>query len=238
VLLHGLASAATSFGPVLAAMHKASRRVVAPDYPGHGFSSESRTTLTPRELYDAATEALDALVDEPALVVGHSLGGAVALHYALRRPSKVKAIALVSPAGARGSDEEWNAIRKAFDVASRSDARRFLQRLYDKPPWFMPLLAHEIPAMLGRRAVRDLLETATNDDLATPEALGSLAMPVLLLWGSSERLLPQAHFEYFARHLPAHAVIERPAGFGHCPHFDAPGALAKRIVEFGRGLGA
>lgn len=48
---------------------------------------------------DVMTEALDALLPEPAIVCGNSLGGAVALHYALARPEKVLGLVLLSPAG-------------------------------------------------------------------------------------------------------------------------------------------
>lgn len=238
VLLHGIGSAATPFGPVLARLQRDARRVVAPDYPGHGFSHDTPGRFTPEALLESVSVALDAIVSEPAILVGNSLGGAVALSYAAARPERVRALVLVSPAGARASDEEWREIRRSFQIASRRDAKAFLERLYHRPPWFVHLLAHEFPATLGRAAVRDLLETATNDHAPSPDALRSLPMPVLLLWGKSERLLPETHLEYFKRHLPEHAVIERPDGFGHCPHFDDPAALAARIAEFGRSLGS
>jgi pimeloyl-ACP methyl ester carboxylesterase len=59
-------------------------------------------------------------------------------------------------------------------------------------------------------------------------------MPVLLLWGQSERLMPSGALAYFRRHLPANTLVEEPPGFGHCPHFDDPSRLAARIVEFER----
>lgn len=234
VLLHGIGSAATSFGAVLGYLRRDVRRVVAPDYPGHGFSSHHAHPLTPAALFESVDVVLRALVDEPAVVVGSSLGGAVAMKYALDHPERVRALVLVSPAGAHSSSEEWRELKSTFDLASRADATAFLDRLYHSPPWFLPLLAHEFPALLNRRAVRDLLDAATNDHLPTPDDLGSLRMPILLLWGKSERLLPDSHLAYFRRHLPSHAVIERPEGFGHCPHFDAPRELAARIVAFAR----
>lgn len=234
VLLHGLASAATPFGRLVEYLRPEVRRVVAPDYPGHGFSDEAGLRLTPEALCESIGGALDALVDEPAIVVGNSLGGAVALQYALARPTRVRALILVSPAGAPSSDEEWREIRSTFDVDSSAQADAFLRRLYHRPPWFLPLLARELPAVLQRRAVRDLLDTVRRDHALAPDSLNSLEMPVLLLWGQSDRLLPEAHFDYFARHLPSHAVVERPAGFGHCPHVDAPEALARRIISFVR----
>src|SRR4051812_1456465 len=52
VLLHGLSSAATPFAPILSRLRKRARRVVALDYPGHGFSEPPAATLTPQRLFD------------------------------------------------------------------------------------------------------------------------------------------------------------------------------------------
>ena len=236
VLLHGIGSAATPFARVLSYLQRDAKRIVVPDYPGHGFSSHHARPLTPEALFASVELALDAVVDEPCVVVGNSLGGALALTYAIDHPERVKALVLVSPAGARSSPAEWQELRRTFEVGSRAEASAFIGRLYHSPPWFMPLLTHEFPALLRRRAVRELLDTATNDQLPTPDALGSLRMPILLLWGKSERMLPDSHLEYFRKHLPAHAIIERPERFGHCPHLDAPKELSARIVEFVRAM--
>jgi pimeloyl-ACP methyl ester carboxylesterase len=238
VLLHGLGSTATSFVPVLLRLQRHMRRVIAPDYPGHGFSSAASSPLTPEGLMAAVSTVLDTLMDGPAILVGNSLGGAVALRYALARPERVRALVLVSPAGAQTTDDELRTLKAAFDIESRADALSFLKRLYPRPSGLVPLIAHELPATLARPAIRDLLASASNDDVPTPEALATLTMPILLLWGQEERLLPDTHLAYFARHLPRHTVIERPAGFGHCPHVDAPEMLVDRIVAFARGVPA
>lgn len=234
VLIHGLGAAATPFAPVLSSLRRDVKRVVAPDLPGHGYNADESERMTPARLFESLQRTLDTTLDEPAIVVGNSLGGALALQYAVERPERVRALVLVSPAGARSTDEDWRALTSSFRIASRRDARSFMARLYHRQPWFAPLVAHEVALSVGRPAVRDLLDTATGADGAGPDELAALKMPILLLWGRSERLLPEAHFEYFRTHLPAHAVIERPDGFGHCPHFDAPGALARRIVRFAR----
>jgi pimeloyl-ACP methyl ester carboxylesterase len=237
VLLHGLGSAATSFGPLLLRLRTEARRLIAPDYPGHGFSSMTATRLTADGLVASVSRVLDTLVDEPALVVGNSLGGGVALRYAIAQPERVAALVLVSPAGAQSTEEELAALKGLFDIGSRPEAMTFLRRLYPHPPGFVPLIAHELPAAMARPAVRDLLASSGNDDMPSPEALASLRMPILLLWGQEEHLLPDSHLDYFERHLPPHAVIERPEGFGHCPHVDAPDALAQRIAAFARTVG-
>jgi pimeloyl-ACP methyl ester carboxylesterase len=236
VLLHGISSSATPFGPVLERLRRHVRRVVAPDYPGHGFTPPPAGPLTPDGLLGAVTGALDALLDEPAIVVGNSMGGLLALHYAIARPERVRALVLVSPGGAPSTDAEWSALKGAFDFDSRAGGLAFLGRVYHRTPFIARLVAHELPAAIGRRVVRDLLASATNELAPTPAELAALPMPVLLVWGRSERLLPDSHLDYYARHLPTRTVVERPEGFGHCPHVDEPGRVAERIVSFARGV--
>lgn len=233
VVLHGLGAAATAFGGLLSRLQPHVRRALAPDHLGHGFSEGEDSQVTPNNLLQSTFEALDQTLPEPALLVGNSMGGAIAVKYALSRPQRVRALVLVSPAGARWTDEEWEALQRAFRLESRAHATQLLRRLYHQPPWFLSLLAHEMPARLSCPTVRALLGAPQASATLTPEELGALQVPTLLLWGESERLLPFSHLDYFARYLPKHAVIERPRGFGHSPHVDAPQALAARITAFG-----
>jgi pimeloyl-ACP methyl ester carboxylesterase len=234
VMLHGLGSAATAFGPLLVRMLPESGRLLAPDLPGHGFSETPSGRLTPDRLFGAMREVLDALVEEPMLLVGSSLGGAIALRYALERPERLLALALISPAGARTTAGEWDELLGVFKIESAAEARQLLVRLYHRAPWYLSALAPGLRDIMRGAAVRDVVSAATLDDLPTPHSLGSLAMPILLLWGQSERLLPPSSLAYFRRHLPKHAVIEEPVGFGHSPHFDDPARLARRLVAFAR----
>jgi pimeloyl-ACP methyl ester carboxylesterase len=232
VLLHGLGASAAPFGSLMARLRPHVRRVLAPDQLGHGFSAGRAAALTPGALVEAMCQTLEPLLEAPALVVGNSLGGAVAVRYALACPEQVRGLVLVSPAGAPSLDREWSEIRETFDMRSRWDAALFLRRVYREPPWFLPLVAHELPATLGSVPVRSFLEAASNATALTPEELGALKVPVLLIWGESDLLLPRSHFRYFAEHLPSSTRIERPETFGHSPHVDAPDALAELLLPF------
>jgi pimeloyl-ACP methyl ester carboxylesterase len=235
VLLHGLGASATPFGPMMGRLQPHVRRLVAPDYPGHGFSGEAAGVVTPAALFEAMTAALDALLVEPAVLVGNSLGGAVAMHYATSRPDLVRALVLLSPAGARFTPEEWTTFVASIDMRSRADALSFLSLVYHRVPRAARLVAHEIPtATMKRRAVREIIRGVSSDGVQLSEALSRLEVPILLVWGKSERFLPRSHLGWFRENLPRHAVIEEPDGIGHVP----PARIAGRILRFARDLDA
>ena len=234
VVIHGIGSSATSFAPVLVRLRPHVRRVIALDLAGHGFSGAPTGKVTPEALYQSVRTALDAVVREPMVLIGNSLGGAMAMQHAMECPDKVSALALLSPAGARIDESEWQALVGAFRVESIAEARTLLDRLYHRLPWYMPAFASGLRATMQRQAVRDLLGSAKIDDMPLPEKINALTMPVLLFWGRSERVMPPSALAYFRQHLPARTLIEEPSGFGHCPHFDDPARLVDRLVEFAR----
>jgi pimeloyl-ACP methyl ester carboxylesterase len=232
VVLHGIGSAATQFGRVLLALRPHVQRVLAPDLPGHGFSGVPPVPVSPELFFVALSELLATLTDRPLALVGNSLGGALALRYALDHPSRVRALVLISPAGAQMTPVEWQALLDHFRLETNADARKLLDRLYHRTPLYMPAFASGLRASFQRKAVADILAAVTPTDLPAPERLRALSVPTLVLWGRSERLLPASSLAYFRSHLPQHTQFAEPEGFGHCPHIDDPGRLARMIVDF------
>jgi lipase len=122
--LHGLAGHGRRWR-TLAEQHLADIAVVAPDLIGHGRSSWSAPWSV-----DANVQALSALIEsetsDPALVVGHSFGGMIALHLAADRPDLVSGLVLLDPA--IGLDGAWmldiaQAMLKSPDYSNRTEAR-------------------------------------------------------------------------------------------------------------------
>jgi pimeloyl-ACP methyl ester carboxylesterase len=230
-VIHGLGASATSFGPHMGRMLPHVRRIVAPDMPGHGFSGEATGTVTREALLDAMTAALDTLVEEPSFLVGNSLGGVVAAHYAIERPDRVRGLVLISPGGAQGNDDEVREVMTSFGFRTRAEAVEFLGKVFHRVPPILHLLAHELPASMSLRpAVSQIIGSWTARAPNPPEALAALRMPVLFIWGKSERLLPAAGLAWYREHLPKHAVIEEPEAVGHVP----PARIAERILQFVR----
>ncbi|MCC6647380.1 MAG: alpha/beta hydrolase [Polyangiaceae bacterium] len=234
VVQHGLGSSATALAPVVHRLVPHARRLTAVDLPGHGDSPDHAERLTPEPLFAAMTEVYDRVIEHQAVLVGNSLGGGVALRYAIHRPEKVAALVLVSPAGARVSEEDLASVLSRFEAAMAGDALALATRLYHAPPWYLPIVARDIQRLMLRKAVGEIVRAARVDDSFSPEELSSLKMPVLVLWGRSERLLPPSALEYLRAHLPRHALVEEPYGLGHCPHFDDPSWVSRRILKFSR----
>ena len=67
--------------------------------------------------------------------------------------------------------------------------------------------------------------------------LKGLAMPTMLIWGKSEKLLPYESIDYFRAHLPPHAEVHEVAGYGHMPQMERPRDVVKRIVKFAQTRG-
>jgi pimeloyl-ACP methyl ester carboxylesterase len=182
----------------------------------------------------SSAAAFDAHIDEPAVVFGCSLGGAMAINYALERADRVRGLMLASPAGATMDANELERFLKTFQLTSRADASDFMARLYHRAPWYTPLIASELQKLFARPVITSFTSSVRPEHLFTAEKVGSLTMPVHLIWGRSDRLMPPSNLEFYRKSLPGHTVIEEPEGMGHCPHLDNPAALADTICAFAR----
>lgn len=234
VVQHGVAASGAPFARVMQELRRSARRVLAPELLGHGSSSIPDKPLRPEMLSEATRQVLNELLDEPAIVFGNSLGGGIALRYAMDEPEQVRALIVCSPAGARSSHESLEDLRSVFSLKSHAEAISFLNRLYHKTPWYAPLLSPTVRTLVNRPHIRRFLADVRPEDAFLPEELSKLTMPILLLWGQSDSLLPREHLAYFQAHLPAHARVEEPDDFGHSPQLEQPRMLARKIASFGR----
>jgi pimeloyl-ACP methyl ester carboxylesterase len=234
VLLHGLSSAGVHYYRVLKHLSQMSR-VLLPDLPGHGFSEVPRR-FDETSMIAGLFEALDKLIDRPSVICGTSLGGYMALRYALARPEKVLGLVLASPGGASMGAEELRVLRERFRLSSHMDALDFTDALFARRSRIRHIYAVGLRRYFQLPETLAVLEGLSLSQLFTAGQLKALAMPVLLLWGGAERILPVSHLNFFIENLPTHAVIERPANWGHSPFLDDPRGFAKRLVAFAAAL--
>jgi len=232
VLMAGLSSRATHFNRLAPHLLDRDRQVMLVDLPGHGLSDIPREGLTGPTLQRGVIAALDQLIDEPAIVFGNSLGGFMALRHALHSPHKVRGLVLASPGGARMDAMELVEFMERFRLRTHRDAVRLIERVFCRAsPPLRQAMALVARRQLGQRHMRTLINSSRPDHLFTAEELGRLQVPVRMLWGTGDQVLPASHRAFFRAALP-HADWAEPAGYGHSPYVEEPRDLAARILGF------
>lgn len=230
VVLHGFSAAGAHYFPLLFRLRDHVRRVLAPDMPAHGLS-DAPSLLEPSILQTGLFQAIDEAVDGPSMMIGNSMGGLASIRYAVHRPDRVRGLFLISPAGGHSPPDELDHLRRTFALESHREALDFVDRLFHQPNRLRHLYALGVRRKFRRPTMQRLLQ-AMGPEMLSPSHLSSLDMPVRVIWGQSDRILPLSHREFFRAHLPAHAEIEEPYDFGHAPFLDNPDALTDRILDF------
>jgi pimeloyl-ACP methyl ester carboxylesterase len=230
VLLHGLGGSAASFALLAARLVDASRRVLVLDLPGHG-RNRLRKGEEAAGLIDQAQALGSALavVGEPSVLIGNSLGGALCLHAAAAMPERVRAVVGLAPAGAPLLDADRESVRDAF----RGDLRAALEmpgRLYRRPPRLARLFARDLARHFAAAPVQRLLAQVAHHALL-PEDVARIDQPVLILWGESDGILPLSSVEWFRAHLRT-ARVEILPECGHLPQMEQRALVLARVRRF------
>lgn len=233
LLVHGLGGSANAYHRIFFPLARRFGAVFAIDLPGDGFSPipASGPLLLP-ELVEVLHAFVTQVVREPAFVVGNSLGGAMSIMLAGLARTRVQALGLVAPGGAKVEEERFLELLRTLSPDTDQQARELTRKLFHRAPWPLLLLSSELKKMYQGPTVRHLLERARPTDHVPPELLSGLEMPTLVLWGKSEKLLPFEGIDYFRAHLPSHAEIQVVDGFGHIPQMERPRLLVERLVRF------
>jgi pimeloyl-ACP methyl ester carboxylesterase len=244
VLVHGLGGAAANW-LALAPLLLPGRRLIVPELPGHGGSSPLPAAPSLSPYADRLGLLLEHEAATPAAVVGHSLGGAVALRLALRRPESVSALVLAAAAGisstARSARYALTVTgilkpgRKIAPHRRRVARSALLKRLVfgrwgaSDPPALPPEV---VEALLAGPALHtDTVSAATalvRDDVR-PD-LERIRCPVLVLWGARDNQLPVDDAFDYARRL--RAPLRVIADCGHLLIVERPAACADAITGF------
>ncbi len=232
LVLHGINSTAAQYSRVLPGLLKVARRVIAPDLPGHGRTGVPADGLAPHTMEAGLLAVVDAVLEEPAVVFGNSMGGLAAVKLALSRPDRVRGLMLSSPGGAAVTSDELQAFLANFRLESRRDALAFVDKVHASPPWYRWLIANGTRRGFRRPEMQGFIGQVGLEHLVTREELQQLKMPVQLWWGKADSLMPEQHRQFYKDNLPSHAEVFEPEDFGHCPYLDRPEKLTKVIADF------
>ena len=238
LLVHGLADSALTWVrliPRLAGPHQ----VYALDLPGYGMSGLPRghTFATLAEMRALLEAFLRTMIDEPALVVGSSLGGWLAVRLAWAAPDRIRGIVLLNAGGAwlagRASREPF---AEQVGVRDLATTRRVVRELYGAntpPPPYLGQRAFQ--AVFQRQAVQEFVATVQEDDFLRLEDLSDLPVPGALVWGLSDTFLPRGSLEFFRDNLPAAPTLLLKH-CGHLPQQERPRVVARFIHQYAKQL--
>lgn len=240
LLVHGLGGAAANW-LALAPLLLPGRRLLVPELPGHGGSSP----LPAAPSLNAYADRLASALEGPAAVIGHSLGGAIALRLAIRRPELVSALVL---AGAAGITSATRQVRYALTVTGllkpgkriapyrQRVARSAVLKTLVFGRWGAadpPALPREMAEAFLSGPERHTDTVSAAKALVRDDPRGDLdrvRCPVLLLWGARDNQLPIGDAFEYARRL--RAPLRTIADCGHLLIGERPEACADAIESF------
>ena len=232
VLIHGFGADARSWTMNQPALASAAT-VYALDLPGHGASPAHDIGGLDR-LAGVVAEAIAALTPEPVHLVGHSMGGAIALRVAELTPAPVRALTLIAPAGV-GSGRNTAFIPAYMAMEDAASAEHALRMLVSHPalltrPVIEGVLASrkEPHVYAAWQAMRAVGAEVWARPAAARAALAALRMPVEIIWGEQDAVLPPEGLDMLPPNVRLHLIPDA----GHVPQMDAMTAVNRLILEF------
>ena len=200
--------------------------VYALDLPGHG-RSDGPGCDSIADYVGVVIEFLDAIEVGRAVLVGHSMGGAISQTTALTHPERVAGLVLVGT-GARLRVHPGILVGILEDFDGTVD---LITR------WLWAEGAPEELMRLGREALAATPAQVTHGDFVACDAfdvtdrLGEIAAPTLVVAGAADKLTPLKYGQYLAEHIP-NARLVTVEGGGHMMALEQPGVVAEAVNEF------
>ena len=250
LLLHGLGCDHTTWDSVIDTL---SRRytVIAPDLLGHGRSDKPRADYSVGGYANGMRDLLTCLGIDRVTVVGHSFGGGVAMQFAYQFPERTERLMLVasgglgpevSPAIRAVSTPGFHQVMGVLTLPGVRHVGMAGMRTLSRAPWKTTRDLDEVACIYdsfkdpaARHAIRHVVKAVVDwrGQIVTMADRAYLTeeMPMSVVWGRDDRVIPVSHANNAARLAPR-ARVEVIPNAGHFPHKDHPQRFAKIVHEF------
>ena len=247
VLVHGLAVSADIWKNNIPGLSR-EHRVYVPDLIGFGRSDRPGASFSPFEYGRFLDGFLSSLNLGRVSLVGQSLGGAIAIHYAQQFPQKIDKLVLVGSAGL-GREVIWTLRAMSIPLVAEllyrpsRKAVDFLFKLSVRNPtlitpefvetYYQIYIQPEFRRFFLRFLRRILTIRGPREEFFAPlmKNLSRITQPVLIVWGQEDRVLPVKH-AYFGMEKIPNARLEIFPACGHIPFFERPEEFNRLVLEF------
>jgi pimeloyl-ACP methyl ester carboxylesterase len=248
ILLHGFGASLFSWHAVMEPLSQYGT-VIAFDRPAFGLTErpmtwEGESPYSPQAQVDLLLGLLDHFNVERAILVGNSAGGTVAMNFYLQHPDRVQALILVDPAVYEGGGgPSW--LRPFYNTPQMNHLGPLFVRSIQssgmdliKTAWYDPAkitqatrdgYTRPLKADNWDRALWYFTAASQVSDL--PQRLGEFTLPVLVITGDTDKIVPIANSIQLAGELPNAALVVIPQA-GHVPHEEQPGLFMQAVDEF------
>ena len=231
LFLHGASGAPV----IMPFMEKLAERfdVLVPEHPGYGLTDEPEWL---ENIHDAAYFYLDFLKHLKlynVTLVGSSMGGWIAMEMAVRDTSRIKSLVLVSPAGIGAPGVQ------PADIFLMPQ-EELVRRLFHDPKLAEARLAEPVTpesidiGLKNRHTTARLAWEPRLHDPHLPKWLHRIDVPVQIIWGEQDRLLPIEFLETYKKLLP-HARVAVVKNAGHLPHAEKAQEFCDLVLSFAQG---
>lgn len=234
VLIHGFGSDRLSWAGTSPALMEVAR-VHSIDLPGHGDSLEADAgDGSAMALAHAVTGALDAHGVGKVHLLGHSLGGSIAMLMALAQPERVLSLSLLAPAGlGHGIDHDF--LARYPELSTPEDAAALLQKLVSKPLLINRFTIARVLEQLARPGAREALRAIARGVEAQEKQLGEAAarialtnVPRLVIFGGADAINPPDPASLAGFGGRSLVIPE----MGHLPHVEAARLVNTELTAF------
>ena len=200
--------------------------VTALDLPGHGQSSKDVNDGSIAALASIVAKLIDHLGAPNAHLVGHSLGGAIAVKTALDYPEKVSGLSLIAAAGL-GSEINLEYIQGFIDAESRRDLKPLMKQLVGDPKLVNRSMIDDVLKFKRIDGVTEALQTIADAFISGGEqsenfrdGLAGLGKPTQIIWGSADQIIPVSHADG-----NGDADVKVLDNYGHLVQLEAAGEV-------------
>lgn len=233
VLQHGFLGGGGYFAPQAAVLSHFFD-VICPDLPGFAGSAGERAEMTTRGLSGALVECLDALDIERFSLLGHSMGGGVALQTALDHPQRMEKLVLYGTASTGSMRTRFETVAETLERIGQEGIDATARRI--AATWFVegeraPMYDFCVAAagQPDQAAAMAAIENFQHWDVT--ERLGELNMPVMIICGDRDRSYNLEDTLTMMRRIEGSQLCVLP-NCSHAAHLESPGAFTEILTTF------